>query len=370
MSVYHWLVILIIVFSVLLRGNKKGNTAYVILAVGLLFAVYGLRDCYSIGVDTTSSYLHQFERMGDTRWGDLPSLADWMRISTSAESSQNRNIALPALMKLIYTWTDGHYQTLIVIVAVFVMVAFAHFILRHSPSPVQSILCYLGLLFFTFNFSSLKQSIAMAILLLSFDSIVDGRPFRFTVSVLIASMFHFPALVFLPAYLIVNRRMEASYPLVLLGLFIFTYFFRDRLVTLMTDVYDTEIYYDRGRFLANKVLIMLFIISAAYVIRPPSPDDRIYTGLLRFLGIATVIQTFSSYNNTFERLADYYFQYAVILLPMIFADVRTEKQYLSNRNLNAARMIGPIFVCAFAVWRFLSVVTNDPSLYPYHFYFQ
>lgn len=372
MSVYHWLVILVVGLSVLLRGNKKGNTVYIVLAVALLFCVYGLRDCYTIGDDSSSSYLHQFERMEETEWRDLPNLSDWLHFgrANEADSGRNRNIGLPNLMKLVYYWTDGNYQVLIILISAFVMIAFAHFILHFSISPIQSILYYLGLLFYIFNFSSLKQSIAMAIIMLSFDDIIEGRPERFTFAVLIASMVHFPALVFLPAYLIVNRRLETSFPLLLLGLFIFTYLFRDYLVRMMADVYEMSVSSSKGRFLANKVLIMLFILAAAYVIRPPDAEDRLYNGLLRFLGIAAVIQTFSAYSNVFERLADYYFQFSVILLPMIFAEVRTEKRYLSKHNLNLARFAGPIFCCTFAVWRFLNVVTGDSSLFPYHFFFE
>ena len=372
MSVYHWLVILIIGLAVLLRGNRPDNKFYIVLAVALLFCVYGLRDCYTIGGDSSSSYFHQFQRMEHTEWKDLPNLSDWLHIGLEDETGggRSRNIGLPILMKLVFNWTDGDYQVLIVLIAAFVMIAFAFFIQRFSTSPVQSILYYFGLLFYTFNFSSLKQSVSMAIILLSFDSIMKKRPISFTLTVLAASIFHFPALIFLPAYLIVNRKLKTSFPLLLMGLFIFTYIFRDTLVSLMADVYETTIYSRKGRFLANKVLIMLFIFSAAYIIRPPNEDDRMYIGLLRFLGIAAVIQTFSSYNNTFERLADYYFQFSVILLPMIFEPVVTEKRYLNNRNLYLARLAGPIFCCAFAVWRFLSIVTGDWTLYPYRFFFE
>lgn len=374
MSVYHWLVILIILLSVLMQGNRKGNTLFIVAAVSLMFCVYGMRDAYSIGNDSSTSYLHQFQRMETTDREDLPGLADWLQIGQTDEevkTGQGRNIGTPISMKYVYDWFDGDYQVYIILLAAFVMVAFAHFVRRYSPAPTQSILLYLGLAFFTFNFNALKQSVAMAFILLAFDGAADRKPIRFLLCCLLASVFHFPALVFLPAYLIVNLKMERTYPLLLLAVFILTYIFREWILEQMLDVYETAINESGGsRFLMNKVIVMLFIFAAAFIIRPPSAEDRIYYGLLKLLGIAAVIQTFASYNNTFERLADYYFQFSVVLLPMVFETVDTPRRYLDDRNLRLARTLGPYMACIFAIWRFWSTATSDPTIFPYRFFFQ
>lgn len=304
----------------------------------------------------------------------MPDLNDWFQINRTENSiskGRDRNIGTPILMKLVYDWTDGDYQVYISLLALFVMLVFAHFISRYSPSPVQSILLYFGLIFYIFNFNALKQSVAMAFVLLSFDKAVARKPIRFVLLVILASIFHFPALIFLPAYFIVNIKMERFYPLILLIVFVLTYVYRDWILDQMLDIYETAVTEDGGtRFLMNKVLIMLFIFAAAYVIRPPTKEDRVYGGLLKILGISAVIQTFAAYNNTFERLADYYFQFSVILLPMIFDRVPLTRQYLDNRNLNMARTLGPYLTGIFSVWRFLSMTLSDSAYYPFRFFFQ
>ena len=372
MSVYHWLVVLVLLLAYLMHGEKKGNIKYILLVIALMFCVYGLRDAYSIGNDSSSSYLHMFQRMEDTEWKDIPALSDWLSTKDLGEerSGHERSVAFLWLMKLVFDWTEGDYQWFIGIIAFFVMIAVAQFVRRYSPSPVQSFLYYFGLLYYTMMFNVLKQSIAMAFVLFAFNAIIDRKPVRFLLMVWFASLFHFPALMFLPAYWIANMRLGRTYLIFLAILFALTYIFRDQLLEWMTDAYDTEIMDTGRRFLANKVIVMLVIIVAALVIRPPSGEDKVYSALLMLIGVAAVIQTFSTYNNTFERLADYYFQFSIVFIPMVFEDVKTKRRHLSERELRLVRQVGPYLFCAFAIWRFLDSSVNDPFLYPYQFYFQ
>ena len=372
MSVYHWLVVLVLLLAYLMHGERKGNIKYILIVIALLFCVYGLRDAYSIGNDSSSSYLHMFQRMENTEWEDMPKLSNWLSGEDFGDdhTGHERSVAFQWMMKLVYDWTEGDYQWFIGIIALFVMIAVAQFVQRYSPSPVQSFLYYFGLLYYTMMFNVLKQSIAMAFILFAFNAIQDRKLIRFLLMVWFASLFHFPAMVFLPAYWIANMRLGRTYLIFLAVLFAVTYFFRDQLVEWMTDTYETEIM-DTGRsFLANKVIVMLVIIAAALVIRPPSGEDRVYSSLLMIIGVSAVIQTFSSYNNTFERLADYYFQFSIVFIPMVFEDVKTKRRHLSERELRMVRRIGPYLFCAFAIWRFLNTAMNDSTIYPYQFYFQ
>ena len=372
MSVYHWLVVLVLLLAYLMHGERKGNIKYILIVIALMFCVYGLRDGYSVGGDSSSSYLHMFQRMEDTEWEDMPSLSNWLSSEDFGEerAGHERSVAFQWLLKLVYDWTEGDYQLFIGIIALFVMIAVAQFVQRYSPSPVQSFLYYFGLLYYTMMFNVLKQSIAMAFILFAFNAIQDRKLIRFLLMVWFASLFHFPALVFLPAYWIANMRLGRTYLIFLVVLFAVTYFYRDQLLDWMTDAYDTEIT-DTGRsFLANKVIVMIVIIAAALVIRPPSGEDKVYGSLLMLIGVAAVIQTFSSYNNTFERLADYYFQFSIVFIPMVFEDVKTTRRYLSERELRLVRRVGPYVLCAFAIWRFLDTTVNDSTIYPYQFYFQ
>ncbi len=365
---------LIVLFGWMMHGWRKGNTKYILLAFALLFCVLGLRDAYTIGNDSSSSYLQQFERMDKKEWSDLGGPFDWVQELEQQTGRDDKNAGMGYLMKLVYDWTDGDYQVVVTLIAFFAILANAHLVRKYSPDPFQSVLYFLGLLYFSFHFNALKQSVAMVFVLYSFDAIIDRKLLRFLILMACASVFHYPALVFLPAYWIANMRLGRSYLILLVVIMVVVYYLRDDIVQWMNDAYYGEesdhTVATTARFLMNKVIVMLIIIAAALVIRPPHPSDRVYCAFLALIGIAAVLQTFAAYGNVFERLADYYFQFAFVFIPMVFENVKTERRYLGERELKMVCRVGPYVFGAFAIWRFLNAVVADPTIYPYQFYFQ
>ena len=361
MSIYTLLVAMILATALLMRGYQQGNKRYIIVACLLLFAVYGLRDCFSIGNDARSSYLHRFQEMPDVSWAEITAY------------SYNENMAFHLLMKAVSELTHGDYQVFISLIAVFVTLAFGRMIYRYSPNPLASILYFFGFLFFTLHFDVLKQSIAMAFLMLAFDQIVNRKPVRFVLIVLIASQFHFPSLVFLPAYWIARMKLGRNFIILLGVMLILTYFFRSQLLSWMLSLYKDEeafVSMEGIQFLRTKVLIMIVIVIAAILFRRPRAEDRIYSILLGFMGLAIVLQTFCGYNNIFERLADYYFQFSVLFLPMVFDKHADREPLFGWRFMSVVDLMAPYLFCGYSAYRFLSLTNNSQFFSPYKFFFQ
>lgn len=361
MNYYALLVALVILFALLLRGYREKNLKYIIVSSLLLFALMGLRDAYSIGCDTRTSYLANFRAAVDQPWsyymqGDL---------------TDNRLFFL--VMKFFVEYVSTDYQLFIAAHAAFVCLCFGHMLYRHSPNPLQSILYYFGLLLYMFHFSGLKQSIAMCILMLAFDAVVDRKPVKFLLLVFLATQFHFPALVFLPVYLLPVLKLEKHFLLLLAALLVFTYLFRNRIITFMYSMYkdDSPETIDMSGlgFLRTKALIMLVIVVASFVFRKPTHEDSVYVLLLELTGISIVFQTFCGYNNIFERLADYYFQFSVLLIPMVF-DRRAKRKGMFNwRLIETIDTVAPYLFCGFAIYRFLDYVARYWFFTPYRFFF-
>ena len=356
MNMYVGMMAAVLALAYVMRGDKPENKDYIWLSCLLMFALCGLRDVYSIGIDSATSYVSIFRRLGETDWADIP---------------QGNNMGFTYLLKLCHTLTGGDYQSFYMLYTAFFMVIFGRFVSKYSPSPVQSFCYFWGLLCYIFLFDGIKQGIAMGFITLAFDAIVEKKPLWFALLVSIAWWFHAPALIFAPAYLIAMMKPGRMYLLFLAALLAFTYTFRDRILELMLEFYDTTIYDYEMRFLANKVIIMLGIVAAALVLRPPEEDDRVYGILLQFIGIAVVIQTFASYNNTFERLANYYFQFCVAFIPLVFQADTRRSQLLDIKTEAMAKQLAPWAFCAFGVWRFANYIQANNWLWlPYRFFFE
>lgn len=364
MSIYTLLVAMILATALLMRGYQQGNKRYIIVACLLLFTVYGLRNTFVIGGDTTSSYLHMFQRLSGYSWSDVRGLGGGF------------NTGFYLFAKAFYDLTGGDYQLFVSCIAGFFTICFGFLIYRYSPNPLQSILYHFGLLYFTFYFSVLKQSIAMAFLLLSFDCMIRGKTIKHFLLILIAAQFHFPAYVFFAAYPIYRMRIGRNYLVFLAALLAVTFVLRNQLINLMLSLYkdmeDSTSLVDLGgvTFLRTKSLIMIAIVAAAVVLRKPKPEDKLYSTLLGFMGVAIVFQTFCGYNNIFERLADYYFQFSVLFIPMVFDKHADREPLFGWRFMNVADLAAPYIFCGFGVYRFLSMAAADRTLSPYRFFFQ
>ena len=364
-NTYTLMMALVLLFAIFMRGGKKNSRAYIITACLLMFIILGLRDVTAIGNDTRSTYLWGFHNIASAEWSSL-----------FQNYSMQNNSGFLVFEKIMNNLTKDDYQLYIALNSAFMLLVFAHFIYRYSTSPVQSFCYYWGLLFYLFIFSALKQSLAMTILLLAFDSIVDKKPVKYILLVLLAAQFHFPAMIFFPAYWFAKIKPGRYFVILLAVILLLTYLFRDWLLTTMMNAYEDEttegIYTISGtRFLTNKAAIMLVIVVVAIALRRPTAEDRVYSIVLEFTAIAIVFQTFSTYSNIFERLADYYFQFSVVLIPMVF-EHRAESQSILNPGLDhSVKSVATVIFCAFGVWRFADAIQADAVHFlPYRFFFQ
>lgn len=360
MNMYTIMMAAVLLLAPFMQGSTRQRKRYIWVSCFLMFVVCGLRDVQTIGIDSSSSYIRLFEEAAALSWKEH-----------FANIGIESNVAFDMLMKLVSDLTNGDYQVFIMLYSAFVMIVFARFIQRYSVNSVESFAYFWGLLCYIFLFDGLKQGIAMAFVTLAFDMIVERKLIRFLLLSLAAFLFHTPALIFIPAYWIAFMPVGKSYLFLLAALLGFTYFFREEILELMLQFYGTDIQ-DTGReFIATKTLIMIVIVVAAMILRPPMRSkDRVYNILLKFMGIAIVLQTFTSYNNTFERLANYYFQFSVVFIPLVFQRGRA-RSILSREMESFVKTLGPWAFGGFGVWRFARYIESTSWLWlPFRFYFE
>lgn len=241
---------------------------------------------------------------------------------------EGRNFGFQWLMKLVCHVTDGNYQFFLLLVAVIIELAVAILIFRYSPKPWLSYLMWNCIGFYVFGFSAVKQSLAMALLIFSYISIIEKRPKQFIIWTLIAGAVHLPALAFLPAYPIsklkLNFRTIVGYVVSAALIFLL----REPIVTAISDMYYTDKDFAADTFLGTRFMMMCLMLVIGAVLK--GFRGKHFSSLFMLIAVAAILQMFCGYDNVFTRLADYYFQFVILYVPMLFEDF--EKDYYISRS--------------------------------------
>lgn len=261
------------------------------------------------------------------------------------------------------------FEVCLFLIAALVAGALGILVYRYSPSPFWSYVIYLAMGFYIFTLSGLKQAIAMAFIIFAMMAVFQRRPLQFLVWVSIATLFHTPAMVFLIVYPWANKKVDISYVLiVLVGLFLIFRFRNEIMKTMMDFYYEDEIAFEAQGVIGFKVVFMVIIMIAALVFRPLRKHDVIYRQVFNVMLIAAVVQSFSVYDNVFTRLADYFYQFVVLFIPMMLEPGSEQAERYPNHRKKIrywtprTTMFIQAGVLMFSVWYYFKQVEGSAAL--------
>lgn len=249
------------------------------------------------------------------------------------------------------------YDTCIFLIAVFTAVSLGLLVFYYSPSPYWSYLIYIGMGFYLFTYSGLKQTIAMGFVIFAAMEIFAGRFWRFLIWTLLAGCFHAPALIFLLAYPICRQKMTSWYYVFIVLLLLLVLLFRAQIVELLSQLYydEQETFEDTGE-VGGRFIMMLLILGVGIVLRPLHSWDKLYSQVFSLLILAAAFQTMSIFDNIFTRLSDYYYQFVVLFFPLIMepGDAQILRFYEHRREVRRwpakVYLVVGLGISAFALW--------------------
>lgn len=303
MSIY-WIIVAAIIVLGMVMPQEGYYRKYYIGVMAILHAfVCGFRYMYLTG--DLRSYASDYYEIVNYGW-------------LSEEVFQNgRNTAFFWLMKLISFWTEGDFQIFLIVLAIFTQIIVAVFIYRYSPKPWLSYLVYNCMGFYVAGFSLIKQYLAMAIIMWAMMAIFEKKPVKFTLLTIIAGLIHMPALCFLPAYFLANRRINVQTLITYIGAALVIFLLRGQIIDYVADLYyEEETFQLTTTTLGGRFLVIVIILIAGLLLK--GFRERNYEKVYNIIVIAAILQMFSGFDNVFTRLADYYLQFLVIFIPMIF----------------------------------------------------
>lgn len=340
--------------------DRQMMILYVVLTVPALFAIGGRTERgrrASIRIATIA--LSLFSGLRTWWFGDLIKYYTLYR-SCNGENGWQRvfedfaNVGIRIYFRLM-GGLGISYDICIFLIAAFSAITLGILIYRYSPEPFWSYLIYIAMGFYIFTYSGLKQTIAMGFVCLAAMGILEDNPRSFTIWTLAGGVFHLPALIFLAAYPVTRQKFTYGYFAKLMLVVAVVFLFRDRIITLFTEAYyETEKTYEVSKLIGGRLIMMVLIMVASMILRPLHWSDREYCTVLHLMIIAAVIQFFSIYDNVFTRLADYYYQFVVLFLPMMLESgehqLRRNPAYAVRVYDRWAYVLMWLFVIAFSFW--------------------
>ena len=115
-----------------------------------------------------------------------------------------------------------------------------YFLIKESKIPWLSLFLFIAFDHFSFSLTVHRQFIAMVITMLTIKDIQNKKLMKFFITILIASMFHQSALVFLVVYPISKFNLDKYFYTISLSIGLFIYIFGGRVINILLDIYERQ----------------------------------------------------------------------------------------------------------------------------------
>lgn len=358
--IYSYLIMIAIgsVLSLNHHSHKLAPRKIICISASIiLFLIIGFRHP-SMGVDLqygrSEGYLGSFITIGKMSWLEV--------LSVKHQNYERGYIILNKLISLFST----NEQSLLIVSCILSIFPIIYLIYKNSEYPLLSIMIYMGLPVFLLNFSGLRQSIAIGITALSFNFIKEKKPIKFLLLVIVATLFHKSAIIFIAMYPIYNIKLNKFWQVMSLVFLGAVYLARIQLFNLAMYILGYNIEPDMN---GAMMLFVFYIFIYALALLFETPGNKVEIGSRNIFYVACLCQAFSSVYSISGRLGFYYTIYAIIFIPSIIKNI----SIIVTRDRLIAR-----YICYFLAFSFfvvyglyqLSSKTSWAMPNPHHFYWE
>lgn len=292
-------------------NNNDEKKAYCIFMFFITSFLIGFRTIYTAGVDTKLVYVPTFKYLCEVSLGTV-------------FERYNDSVGFYFLSKCISYLTSNEHIYLLILAIVFVG-SFCFFIYKNSSCAFLSFAIWIGLGYFSVGFQILKHAIALSVLLLSYKPLLERKLLHFVIIVILASLVHTSALIFLLAYPIFNMKEGLKQWLIIFAFLIIVSAFNRQVNDIINRIL---IFWGNSRYVEyvsrTKIslglmgaIIQILLFSVEYYLIPSSVRQRKdVNGLFNMSMLSIVFLLLASVWGECFRIAMFFGIFNTILLPM------------------------------------------------------
>lgn len=335
--VYLILLILIVFCAIIFsKANSTNRNKYFTIGVACLLILYSSFR----GIDYNSDmgeYIASFNQYSNYTFKQILQL-------------YNLDIKSPTyhFVGWIVAKISGSEQIWLSIIAVFFVSTVSYLIYKESKLPFVSFIAFLSLGFFLFSLTGLRQTVAMGFLIISYFSAKDNKFFKFLFFVLVASLFHDSALIFLILYPIRNLKFGWFHVFFISACLVVSLFFKSQFKEFLGELFKDSyfgIYADSDKALNFSGIIMQLAIFTFNLFYYKGVTNKNKNALIlyncAFLGLS--FQLFSIVIAEMFRISRYFAIFNLVLIPLSIMAEPSKKW----RNVETVLITTVLFVYIF-----------------------
>lgn len=351
MTVYYILYFFIISLFFLSKTNLKifkNKILNITLIFILLCLVVGLRNA-DMGNDL-SGYIYSFKHSKSL------SLIQFIDLY-----GNNYELGYIIFIKFLSLFTTNE-NIFLFFCSFMAMLPIYLLIIQKSDKYFLSILIFIGLPSFLMLFSALRQSIALSICCYSIIYIENKDKIRFILTIIIGSLFHSSALIFLIAYPIFWIKIDKFFRIVSIIFLLFVFVIRRQIFIFIIPFINTQY----GVLTeSNSVGIYIFLLLIyVFMLFFSNHNETNINGYLNILFLGIIFQTFASINSMAMRISEYFILILIVLIPKMLIELKIKT------NKTILYFLFFIGFIALGLYFLYSGGSGWAKTYPYHWFWQ
>ena len=317
------ILIIMTAFIKVLPLDKKKNKIYINISFIILFIILILREPYSDMI----RYIQVFKQTN---------------LQTFSSILELRWEVLYLVLNLIVKLFTESERIFIIVLAVLTLVGPYTFIKKYSDNYFFSLIFFIILGIYNYNFYIIRQAIAISILLMSIKHIEQKSLIKFLLYIIVAAGFHTSSIIFIIAYPLCNIKINIKGIIIYFFSSILVFLSSKKIVSLIYSISSYSTYSERQSVSDGKGrLILLILIFIAVLIlnykngkidlnskkifdkREKGDKNTIFFNMLM---IGIIFQVLAIRQSVIVRLANIFITGAIILIPNAIYETK-DKNY-------------------------------------------
>lgn len=344
MYIYIIVILATLFFTYIAQKNKtkeneiKKLSYYISITISffILFLFLGLR--YKVGFDYSYTYVPQYYNI-------------------IRGKNTHFEFLFVCLNKFVYFFFDNVDWVFIISAFITVFIVY-NIICKRINNIVLGVFLYIGTRMYLYSFTQVRQYIAIAIFLFAIKYIVEKKMFRYFFWILIASLIHKTAILYLPVYFVRNINLSHRKYIMIAVVAIFC-------APIVNILYNYVGNYLYGWYISNEIglgnssivmgIINLFVIILSILFYNKvntSVENRILLNIQLIAWVAFV--TTQSLNESYRIVALFMYT-SILLIPKIYETIK----YKNNKRVVMLMIIILFSLCIYVY------LENDASMIPY-----